>query len=178
MKKLLLIPFSFVLLVLSATPVYAHCPLCTGAVGIVAVSMQYYGIDTSVIGMFIGAFAISTGLWFGRKIKKEYIRYQLPLIVLTSFILTVIPMMVIDGGYITFPLLLFGEPGSLLNKIYWMDKILFGSAVGAVTTLFAFGTHNRIKKSRGRVLFPYQGLVLTLMLLGIAGTGLYLIGGV
>lgn len=176
MGKKLIIPLSFIVLIMNAVPVYAHCPLCTGAIGMAAVSMKYYGVDTSIIGIFIGAFAISTGLWIGRKIKRQYIRFQLPIIVLASFLLTVLPLSSIDGGNVFFPVLLFGEPGSVFNKIYWVNKIIFASIIGSMTTLAAFWIHNKVKKVNGGVLFPYQGLVFTLVLLGITGAAMYLMG--
>ena len=69
MKKIFII---LMFLLIIPQLVYAHCPLCTGAVGAAAVTANYYGLDNSIIGIFIGAFAISTGLWFGLKVKKKY----------------------------------------------------------------------------------------------------------
>ena len=70
MKKLFLLLISF--LIFSVPLAYAHCLLCTMAVGAAAVTAKYYGVDTSIIGIFAGALAISIGLWIGLKIKKQY----------------------------------------------------------------------------------------------------------
>ena len=154
---------------------YAHCPLCTAAVGAAAISAKYYGMDSSIIGMLIGAFGISTGLWIGLKIKKQYFKFQLPIIILLSYILTVIPLSGIDNDKLYLPILLFGSSGTFLNKVYWPNKILFGSIIGAVLSLAAYLSHNKIKKIRKKVLFPYQGIAITLLFLAFGGMILFLL---
>lgn len=169
-KKYFLI---FAVLLINLIPsVHAHCPICTVAVGAAAISAKYYGLDTSIIGLLIGAFGISTGLWIGLKAKK-YFRFQLPLIVLASFLLTLVPLLYIDKSPVYLPLLLLGQPGSLLNRVYWLNKILFGGIIGGLITLAAFYIHTHIKKVNGRVLFPFQGIVITLIFLIISSLGLY-----
>ncbi len=168
-KPILFSLFSLFLLFIAMPSVYAHCPLCTAAVGAAAVSAKYLGLDTSIIGLFIGAFAIVTGIFIGLKIKK-YFKFQLPLIVLASFLLTVIPILTtIKGDIIFLPMLLFGSSGSIFNKIYFIDKMLIGSVIGAIVSLLGYWLHNYIKKAKGKVLFPYQGIAFTLGLLIIAG---------
>ena len=172
-KKIILLLVFASLLFAYAPEVHAHCPLCTAAVGTAAISAKYYGMDTSIIGLFIGAFGISTGLWIGRKIKKQYIKFQLPIVVLLSFVLTVIPLMSVDNSTIYAPVLLLGPAGSVLNKVYWINKILFGSIIGGAASLLGFWLHTYIKKVRGSVLFPYQGIAITLTLLGAGTLALY-----
>jgi len=170
MKKLMASIFSFFLFFFSSAPVRAHCPLCTGAVAGAAVVAKYYGMDLIILGLFVGAFGISTGLWVGRKMKKEYFKFQLWTIVLVSFLLTVIPLRMLGGENIYIPLRLFGEVGSMFNKIYWVDRLFFGSLVGGVLSVLAFGVHNTVKKyNNGNVLFPFQGIALTVGFLAIAG---------
>ena len=167
-KIILLSLFSLFLLFIVTPSVHAHCPICTAAVGVAAVSAKYLGLDTSIIGLFIGAFAVVTGMFIGLKIKK-YFKFQLPLIVLASFLLTVIPILTtVKGDIIFLPMLLFGSSGSIFNKIYFVDKMLIGSTIGAIVSLLGYWLHNYIKKIKGRVLFPYQGVVLTVGLLIIA----------
>ena len=176
MKKFILI---LVLALTSLMPsVYAHCPLCTAAVGAAAISAKYYGLDLSIIGLLIGAFGISTGLWIGLKIKKEYFKFQFFVIVLLSFLLTVIPLLAISDDAIYLPVLLAGKSGSILNKVYFVDKMLFGSIVGAIVTFFAYYLHTIIKKINGKVLFPFQGIGFTLASLLITGILLYISFGV
>ena len=43
--------------------VYAHCPLCTAGAAVAAGGAAWLGISKAAIGIFIGAFAVSTGWW-------------------------------------------------------------------------------------------------------------------
>src|SRR3990167_1922174 len=138
---------------LNANIAAAHCPLCTGAVGAAAVGAKYFGIDSSLIGVFIGEFAISTGLWFASLLKSRFqkaIPFQTPIVVILSFILTVVPLMRVEPEPIYFPLLLFGASGSLLNKAYWINKILFGSVLGTIASLSAYWLHLKVKAVKGK----------------------------
>lgn len=155
--------------------VYAHCPLCTGAVVAGAAVSKYYGLDMSIVGLFIGAFAISTGLWVGLKLKR-YFRFQLPIIILASFLLTIIPVLgSITNDSLYFPLLLFGQEGSIFNKVYWIDKFLLGGVIGSLVCLLGYWIHSYVKKTRGKVLFPFQGIAITLFLLLILSLLFYFI---
>ena len=170
MKKQIVSIFSLAAMLISSLPARAHCPLCTGAVAAVAVGAKYYGFDLAIIGLFVGAFGISTGLWIGRKIKREYFKFQLWTIVLLSFLLTVIPIKALGGEDIYIPVRLLGEIGSMFNKIYWMDRLFFGSILGGILSVSAFGVHNTVKKyNKGNVLFPFQGIAFTVGALVIAG---------
>ncbi len=161
------------LVLLFSVPVaYAHCPLCTAAVGAAAVSAKYYGMDLSIIGIFIGAFGVSTGLWIGLKIKN-YFKFQLPVIVLLSFLLTALPLLYISDEHIYLPILWLGSAGSLFNKVYWINKILFGGIIGALASVLAYLLHVHVKKSRGKVLFPFQGVVFTILSLAITSMVMY-----
>ncbi len=174
LKKFLLPLFSLFLLAVGIPSSYAHCPLCTAAVGAAAISAKYYGVNLSILGLLVGAFAISTGLWLGLRIKQRYFKFQLLVIALASFLLTIVPVaFAVESDSIYLPVLLAGPSGSLLNKVYWVNKLAFGSVLGGLITLFAFWLHTFIKKANGRVLFPFQGVALTIFLLALSGMALY-----
>ena len=164
MNKFIL--FIFLFFILGISFVSAHCPLCAGAVGAAAVGASYLGIDNSIVGLFVGAFSISTGLWFAKKMKRKYFKFQSFSIVLSSFLFTVIPSakIVNDLDYI-----------SLFNNIYFLDKILMGSIIGGLITLLALYLHEKIKQVNGKVLVPYQGVFLTLILLIISSIPMYFV---
>jgi|SRR3989344_6404832 len=152
----------------------AHCPLCTGAVVAGAVGAKYLGLDIAIFGIFVGAFAISLGLWISNKLKS-YFKFQSLLIIILSFLLTVLPVLpfVKDTTYLS--LFLFGEPGGLLNKVYFVNKLFLGSIIGSMITIFAYYLHNFIKLKHGKVLFPYQGVVLTILFLILSGIITYFV---
>ncbi|MBI4438718.1 hypothetical protein HY640_02195 [Candidatus Woesearchaeota archaeon] len=161
-------------LLLSITPAHAHCPLCTVGVGAAAVTARYFGVNAAVLGVFIGAFGVSTGLWMALKAKK-LIPFQTPVIVALSFLLTVIPLMGIMPETIYTPLLVAGEPGTALNKVYWLNTMMLGAVIGAAVSTAAYILHISIKKAKGKVLFPYQGVALTLASLLLAGGAMQLL---
>ncbi len=163
MRKIIFAVPALLAFVFSSTPAFAHCPLCVGAVGMAVASAKVFGVDLSIVGLLAGALAISSGLWVARLIKTEYFRYQLPSILILSYALTVIPSVLLVGiqENIYIPVNLFGDVGSMFNKIYWIDKLLFGSLFGVGIALLAFKLHLKIKELYGKVLFPFQGVLLT-----------------
>lgn len=165
--------FAAVSLFITNTPiVHAHCPLCTGAVIAGAVGAKYIGLDVSIVGIFTGAFAISTGIWVGKKIR-QLVPYQVLWAALLSFALTIIPLLgkMNEPAYI--PVFLFGTAGSLFNRLYFVDKFLLGSAIGGIVTAGAYWVHLSIKARNGKVLFPFQGIALTVTLLIMASIPMY-----
>ena len=167
--------FLFLLaLALASVPAAAHCPLCTGAVVAGAVGAKYLGLDVTIIGIFSGAFAISLGLWIGRKIRR-FIPFQTAILVIASFLLTILPAMPLIKDTVYVPILLAGEPGTLLNQIYFVNKLLLGSIIGGIATLLAYWLHVFVKKQRGKVMFPFQGIAFTVGALVIASMVTYLV---
>lgn len=166
-RKALLLP-----LFLLALPklALAMCPLCSAAVGGAAIVAGYYGVDFSIIGLFIGAFGLSTGIWAANWIKTQHIPHQKKIIVAASLVLTIIPMIPIvpDAFYLPLHILDF-------TKVLWLNKILVGSILGVLISYGAFAVHNKIKQTMGKVLFPYQGVVLPVIALSIASLAIYLI---
>src|SRR3989338_1201458 len=132
MKKKFFLPFIFVLL---AGQVRAHCPLCTAGAAVAAGGAVWLGVNEAVVGIFIGAFAVSMGLWFSRIIKRKFIPFQKTAIVLLSFLTTVIPMLALFNSSI-YPLYLsyFGDYGSLFNRTYVINLFLVFSILGGILT--------------------------------------------
>lgn len=152
-----------------AFPVLAHCPLCTVGAAFVAGGAAVFGVHRMVIGVFIGAFAASMGVWFGRAIKKKIMPFQKTAIVLTSYFLTVLPMWPLLKD--AHPLLLnfAGEYGSLLNRTYMVDYFIIGSVIGFFIVIIAPFLSERITSMRKGNHIPYQGTALTFLLLIITG---------
>lgn len=150
----------------------AHCPLCTIGAGAVALGAVSLGLSTFSVGVFIGAFGLALGLWFGRLIaeKRYYWRYQTPAIGIISFLITVLPLEGLFYDAASIYISMTGGYGSLLNRTYYIDKFLAGSIIGAVI-LFISPALSRIltRMRKGRML-PYQGIVLTLVILLLAST--------
>ncbi|MEK6817278.1 MAG: hypothetical protein AABX80_00600, partial [Nanoarchaeota archaeon] len=75
-KSFLLILFSSFFLIFLSKNVMAHCPLCTIGAGALGAGAIWLGVSPVVVALFIGAFAMSMGMWFARIIKKQYIPFQ------------------------------------------------------------------------------------------------------
>ena len=147
------------------TYAHAHCPLCTAGAGAAAAGAAWLGVNSMVIGILIGAFGLALGLWIGAMIKRQYLPYQRPLIGLSSWLTTVLPLQPLLKDYTSFYLSLAGDYGSLLNRTYLVDRFLLGSLLGAVIVIAAPYLSSLITQRRDGKIFPYQGLFITFSLL-------------
>jgi hypothetical protein len=146
---------------------YAMCPICTLAVvGGVGLS-RYLGIDDTVISIWIGALIISLTLWTNTWLeKRKYTFWNYRIIVFIAYIaLVVIPLFYIPG--------MINHP---FNKIWGMDKLLFGMVVGSL--LFGIGSFAYLyskDKNGGHAHFPFEKIVFAIGPLIIASIAFYFI---
>lgn len=155
--------------ILAPLPSFAHCPLCTVGAAFVAGGAVVFGVHRMVIGVFVGAFAASTGMWFGRAVKKKFMPFQKTVIILASYFLTVLPMWPLLKDSHPILLNLAGDYGSLLNRTYLVDYFLVGSVIGSFITLIAPYLSEKITSIRKGRHIPFQGIVLTFVMLIIVG---------
>jgi len=153
------------LLVFIPTTAKAHCPLCTAGAGALALGAAYIGVSTYVVGIFLGAFALALGIWMSRIPKKEYIKYQQRIIVFVVFVTTIVPLMPLLQHYVSFNVYLFGEYGNMFNKTYMVSRFLIGSIIGAGIMYISPAISLRVSRIKKKRLFPYQGIVITFILL-------------
>ena len=161
-KKLLafmILPF------LGIKTVLAHCPLCTVGAAVAVGGAAYFGVNKVVLSLFVGAFAISMGMWFARIIKKKFIPFQTTLIILGSFLLTVIPILPIINLHRPLFLSFIGNYG----KTYAVNISLIGTMFGGLLVFISPSLSRKITKWR-RKHMNYQTILLTFLLLIIAGT--------
>ncbi|MBI5389646.1 hypothetical protein HZB01_04690 [Candidatus Woesearchaeota archaeon] len=168
-KKPMKIGTPLLLATLLVKGVQAHCPLCTIGVAAVAGGAMWLGVNTMIISLFVGAFAVSTGWWVGRMIKKKYIPYQTTAIVLASFLLTIIPLLPLLKNIYPIFISWTGDYGSLLNRTYIIDLALVGSMLGGAIVAIAPWLSSRISALRKGKILPFQGVLLTLALLVVTG---------
>ncbi len=168
--------FAWVLGALLSIPsVFAHCPLCTIGAAAAAGGALWLGINKIVVAMFLGAFAFSMGWWFARLIKKKYMPFQFPLIVLVVFLLTfvpILPMFVYQAGWYVH---VFGAYGSMLNRVYLVNVSLWTGLLGALIVLVSPWLSKKLSGLRKGKVWKFQGVVLTLVLLVIVGAILQLV---
>jgi len=172
MKKKLLV--SWVLLPgLLAKTASAHCPLCTIGAGAAAAGAVWLGVSKVAVALFIGAFAMSMGVWFSRAAGKKgnYVPFQSVLIIIAVFALTVWPLMPIFKAIGPLYLPFIGEYG----KTYAFDYSLISALFGGLIVFVSPSISKKITKIRKGTMIPFQGVILTFLLLIITGSVIQLI---
>jgi hypothetical protein len=156
------IPLSLAGLVL-ATPVYAHCPLCVAGAGAGLSLSRVLGIDDSITGVWMAAFLGATGFWINNSLKKTYIPLQKLIIYIAIFATTILSF---------YRLGLINEHNGL---IFNLPKLTFGMIIGGVLLYLVDKANLLIKEKNGKVLFPYQSIVLMLGSMVILSIGIYIL---
>ncbi len=168
--KLLIFLFtSFISFFVFASPAQAVCPVCTAAViGGLGFS-RVIGIDDSVSGIWIGGLILSLTFWTTDWIiKKGYLKklkqiYILILCAALYYLITFVPMQMTN---------FIGHP---VNRIYGIDKLVFGTVVGSLGFLAGVYLDQKQRKLYGKQFFQFQRVVFPLALLFILSVVLYLI---
>ena len=147
--------------------VSAHCPLCTIGAGAGAGLAAYLGVNKIVIGLFIGAFAMSMGMWFARWAdkKKKIIPFQKTIIVILVFVTTVYPLMPIFSAVGPLYLSFIGEYGIT----YAFNYSILSSLFGGVLVFLSPQISRKVTKLRQGRTIPFQGVSITLLSLIIVG---------
>lgn len=148
-----------------ARTVSAHCPLCTIGAGAAAAGAIWLGVSKVVVALFIGGFAMSMGMWFSKIPKKKYIKFQKTLIVIVVFATTVIPLMPIFTAIGPLYLSFIGKYGST----YAIDYSLMSSLFGGLLVFASPVLSKKISRLRNGKMIPFQGVMLTLIMLLITG---------
>lgn len=161
MKKIL----SLISAILPIGFVSAHCPLCTVGAGAAAGAAVWLGVSKVVVALFIGAFAMSMGLWFARIVKKKYIPYQKFIIVALIFVTTVIPLMPIFKAIGPLYLSFLGPYGAT----YAINYSLYSSFLGGAVVFASPFLSKQVSKMRKGKIIPFQGVAITLLSLLVVG---------
>jgi hypothetical protein len=142
------------------------CPVCVVAIGAGLGLSRWFGIDDLVSSVWIGAFMIAVISWTLSFMKKKKWDFQDDGIVVTLAYLV-----------LTFvPLYYAGIIGHPLNRIFGMDKIIFGSIIGVIVLYIGHWMNLYLKKiNGGKVFFPYQRVVLPVVFLILASLIIYLL---
>ncbi len=158
------------LLIILSSLTSAHCPLCTAAAGAGVGIARFYGVDDSIVGLLLGGFVASSGLWIHKWLKKKGKNYLMQpiVLVLASFLMLAIPLY--TANVITDFEMVKSMPDhhSMLGfGIYGIDKLLLGIITGTLLILGVFTLSDRIIEKRGKRLLPFQGMVFMLISLAI-----------
>lgn len=163
MKKLRYsIPFSTLGLFLAKTA-YAHCPLCVAGAGAGLSLSRVLGIDDSITGVWMAAFLGAMSFWISNSIKKKYFPFQETIIYIVIFATTIF-------SFYRFGLI--NEHNGLIGNL---PKLTFGILTGGVLFYILDRANALIKKKKGKVLFPYQPIVFSLLGMLILSLAIYIL---
>ena len=144
----------------------AVCPVCTmGAIAGVGLC-RWLGIDDLITGAWVGGLLFSSLLWFWYWLVKKK-----PIIknTKTGWLITLAWY-----GVVIFPLYFAGIIGHPYNKIWGIDKLLFGIIAGTIVFASAVRFSSYLKKkNQGKVYFPYQKVIVPIGFLAVASVILY-----
>jgi len=154
-KKILPIILSLPIILMET--VSAHCPLCTVGAGAAAAGAVWLGISKVVVALFIGAFAMSMGMWFSKIPKKKYIPLQTTLIVGLIFLTTVLPLLPLMKSIGPLYLSFIGEYGAT----YAFNYSLASSILGGFIVFVSPTINKKIKNKRNGKGIPFQGMIIT-----------------
>jgi hypothetical protein len=162
MKKLLFLIAGLVLF--SAKSALAICPICAIAVGAGVGLSRWLGIDDTITGLWIGALIVSSIAWTINWMNKKNIRFKGRKILLTLMYYLVIIV----------PLYWKGIIGHIYNKIWGIDKLIFGIIIGSVVFLASVLWYQNLKKKNNdKAYFPFQKVAMPVGFLAIFSAILY-----
>lgn len=153
----------------------AHCPLCTAGAGAAALMALGLGISPAPIAIFIGAFAIAAGLWAARFFKKQYIPRQNAALAALSYVATIAPLAPILSDYRSISIFVAGDYGSLLNRTYLINIFVAASIAGGAIVALAPRISRFVSSLRKGAVLPFQGIVITFLLLAASAVAVELL---
>ena len=149
-----------------ASRVVAHCPLCTIGAGAAAGAAVWLGVSNVAVILFIGAFAMSMGMWFSRIIKRKFIPFQKIIILVGVFALTFFPLLPLFNAIGPLYFSFIGEYGTTFAVNY----SLYSGLLGGFIVLVSPTASRKITKWRNGKHVPFQIIILSFVTLLIIGT--------
>ncbi len=152
---------------------FAVCPLCTIAVGTGLGLSRWFGIDDSVSGIWVGGLIISLSFWLADWLSKKNLKILKKLGHRTLVIVSTV-----FWSLLTFlPLWKTGIIGHPFNTILGIDKLLFGSILGAGAFLIGTFVDKEVRQIKKGQLFSFQKIVFPLVSLVFSSLVVYFYGG-
>jgi len=129
----------------------AVCPVCTFAVGAGLGLARWFGVDDLVTSLWIGALTVSVTAWTVNWLAKRGKRFAADTWILLAAYTAMIFL----------PLWYQGVIGHPLNTVWGIDKVVFGSVVGAAVFALMAKAYEMLKaKNGGHAHFPFQKVVM------------------
>jgi hypothetical protein len=144
----------------------AFCPVCTVAVGAGLVFAKEMGIDDVISSIWIGGLLLSMSFWLINWLRSRKIHFR--------FMRTAV--FLVMYGFVIIPFMISKTIGPAYNRLWGVDKIVLGIILG--TGAFGGGmllSNYVLKKNNGKVYFPFQKVVIPIIMLIIFSLIFYFI---
>ncbi len=142
----------------------AICPVCVVAVGAGVGIAEEFGVDDTIIGLWIGALIIALAWWtLNWFIQKNWSFKGCGSLTFLSYYLLIL-----------WPLYSGGLIGKELNVLWGIDKLLLGILLGSILFYLSSAFYFYLKeKNGGRAYFPFQKVAMPLGALAITSAIFY-----
>lgn len=151
----------------------AVCPVCTVLVIAGLGISRALGIDDVVTSVWIGGLILSMSFWLidwvGKKKWLDKIKDK-KIISWINF-----SMIVVMYLLVLIPLKLDHSIGIRLNKLWGIDKVILGTAIGSVVFLFGMWADKKVRKVYGKQLFDFQRVAFPVLSLIISSVIFYFV---
>ena len=145
---------------------YAICPVCIVAVGAGVGIAEEFGVDDTIVGLWVGALIIAMAWWTVNWLVKKNWCFKgcSSITFLAYYLLTLAPLY--SNGII----------GKELNKLWGIDKLLLGVLAGSILFYAGESLHLYIKsKNNDKVHLYFQRVIIPIIVLIIASGAFYFI---
>lgn len=132
------------------------CPVCIVAIGSGLGISRALGVSDALVGIWLGALILALASYTSNWIKKKWPNFSYAsLVAYSGFYLFTIPFFFIFG--------LFGAGW----QAWLTSQLLIGMLIGTITLLIGLGVDTilRSKKADGKAFFPFQKVIIPLVLL-------------
>lgn len=147
---------------------YAICPVCVIAVGAGLGLSEYLGIDDTIAGVWIGALLVSMIIWTINWMNNK--KWTLGNKDVRDILIAVLYYVLVF-----WPLWNKGLVGNINHRLWGVDKLVLGTALGSLAFLGANAWYNSIKKKLGHAQFPFQKVVWPVSAMVILSIAFYFI---
>jgi len=146
--------------------VFAVCPFCTFAVGAGIGLTQFFGIDDTITGLWVGGFIVSLVIATYKYMEKKNLQFYgyKPIIIISYYLIILAPL------YLT------NLIGHDLNKWHGIDKIILGVSLGSLSFFLGAISYEYLKKkNNNKAYFPFQKVVMPIAPLIILSVVFYIL---
>lgn len=142
------------------------CPVCTVAVCTGLGLARWLKIDDTITGLWLAGLIIAFVGWTVDFCRKK--KWSFPGLTITAvlffYLSAILPL---------YWLKIVGDP---LHKLFGMDKLVLGIAIGSVFFVFSLWLHSWLKKrNNDKVFFPYQKVVIPVGVLLVLSLVVYFV---